>query len=71
MVRSAKSNRSQDKFHLTGFLWRDELDSLAKSSGVNVRGKDLIKDVRHKVSDALPLVEIRACVLRALKSRYS
>lgn len=71
MVRSARSNRSQDKFHLTGFLWREELDSLAKNSGVNIRSRDLIKDVRHKISDALPLVDIRSCVLQSLKKRYS
>ena len=70
MIRGAKSNRSQGKYHLTGFLWWDELESLAKGFGINVLGKDLIKDVRHKVRGLLPLVDIRVRVLRTLKNRY-
>jgi hypothetical protein len=71
MVRKAKSNRKQEKFHLTGFLWRDELDVLAREHGLSVRNKDLIKTVRQLVSDALPLDVIRDSVLTVLKQRYA
>lgn len=71
MVRSAKANKRQEKFHLTGFLWREELDRLAREHGVAVRSKELIKTVRQRVSDALPLEVIRTFVLAVLKQRYA
>ncbi|WP_176517964.1 sce7726 family protein [Pseudomonas faucium] len=71
MVRKAKANRKQEKFHLTGFLWRDELDRLARAHGVQVKSRDLIKTVRQAVSDALSLEQIREFVLSILKRRYS
>jgi hypothetical protein len=71
MVRKAKSNKRQEKFHLTGFLWREDLDKLARDHGITVRSKDLIKTVRRLVSDALPLEVIRAFVLSVLKRRYA
>lgn len=71
MVRKARSNKKQEKFHLTGFLWREELDRLAREHGVTVRSKDLIKTVRRLVSDALPLEVIRTFVLAVLKQRYA
>jgi hypothetical protein len=70
MIRRAKTNKAQSKFHLTGFLWRDELDMLALEHGVPTKSRELIKEVRHKVSDALQLADIRAHVLSCLKRRY-
>lgn len=70
MIRRAKPNKYQSKFHLTGFLWRDELDELALEHGVAIKSRDLIKEVRHKISDALQLPAIRTHVLTCLKRRY-
>jgi hypothetical protein len=70
MIRKAKPNKFQDKFHLTGFLWRNELDALAKKYGVATKARDLIKEVRRQISDALPINEIRSHVLACLKQRY-
>lgn len=70
MIRRARANRAQSKFHLTGFLWREELDTLALAHGVPVKRRELIKEVRHKISGALQLSDIRAYVLHCLKRRY-
>lgn len=70
MIRKAKPNKLQDKFHLTGFLWRSELDVLASQNGVPTKSRDLIKEVRRQLSDALPMSMIRSHVLASLKKRY-
>ncbi|MGF6167076.1 hypothetical protein M2426_000649 [Pseudomonas moraviensis] len=70
MIRKAKPNKLQDKFHLTGFLWRSELDALANQHGVPTKSRDLIKEVRRQLSDALPMDVIRSHVLVSLKQRY-
>jgi hypothetical protein len=70
MIRKARPNKFQDKFHLTGFLWRNELDALANQHGVPTKSRDLIKEVRRQLSDALPISEIRSHVLACLKQRY-
>lgn len=70
MIRKAKPNKFQDKFHLTGFLWRNELDELACQHGLTTKSRDLIKEVRRQLSDALPIGEIRSHVLACLKQRY-
>ena len=71
LVRRAGQNKRQDKFHLTGFLWREELDNLARAHGIGIKSKDLIKTVRRMVSDALTVSDIRSCVLSVLKRRYA
>ena len=71
MIRKAKPNNKQEKFHLTGFLWREELDALARLNGIHVKSKELIKAVRLVLSDALQLEDIRNHVLTVLKQRYS
>lgn len=71
MLRKAKANKKQEKFHLTGFLWRDDLDRLARMHGIGVKSRDLIKTVRQAVADALSLDEIRSFVLAVLKQRYA
>lgn len=71
MVRKAKASTRQEKIHLTGFLWREELDRLARMYGVAIKSRDLIKTVRQAVSDALSLEDIRDFVLVVLKQRYA
>lgn len=71
VARTARPNKSLDAFRLTGFLWRSELERLAKEYEVPISRKDLLREVRRKVSDALDLNVIRGEVLRVLKNRYS
>jgi hypothetical protein len=51
-------------------LWRSELDALANQHGVPTKSRDLIKEVRRQLSDALPMDVIRSHVLVSLKQRY-
>jgi hypothetical protein len=46
------------------------LDALANQHGVPTKSRDLIKEVRRQLSDALPISEIRSHVLACLKQRY-
>lgn len=71
VVRKAKNNLNVNSFNLAGFLWREELDDLARKNSIHVKSSHLIKEVRHILSDALPIGVIRNHVLECLKKRYS
>ncbi|ENM1144040.1 sce7726 family protein [Pseudomonas aeruginosa] len=69
-IRHPRQNKKVDPFHLTGFLWREDIDSLAKEYGVEIRKSALIKEARQIVSDALNIDIIKSYVLAVLKERY-
>nr|WP_276591447.1 sce7726 family protein [Pseudomonas sp. GM_Psu_2] len=69
-LRSARKNLAGDKYNLTGFLWREELDGVCKEFGLPVKSAMRIREVRLLVSKALSWDEIMVNVLNALKARY-
>lgn len=71
VVRDAQLNNQVNSFHLTGFLWRVELDSLAKENNISIKSRMRLKEVREILSQELPLDTIRQKVLSTLKNRYS
>lgn len=71
VVRTAKRNTSVSAYHLTGLLWRSELDNLSRAHGLPVHRRESIKEARQRASQLLPLDVIRTEVLRCLKSRYT
>lgn len=71
IVRRAKPNKNVDPYHLTGFLWREQLDFFAKENGIKISGKMRIKDVRRKLCNEIPQESLRNFVLAILKGRYS
>lgn len=70
VLRPAKKNRRLDRFHLTGLLWRVELDRLCIKHGLPVIRTEKIKETRQRVADSLPLETIRQEALFVLKARY-
>ena len=71
MVREAGLNFSLEAYNLTGFLWRADLDKLAKKHGVETKSRMRIKEVREILSTELPLDIIKSFALKTLKARYS
>lgn len=70
VIRPAKLNSKINPFNLTGFLWRNELDGIAKDKRIEIRRGALIKEARQRLAGALSVDEIRPYVLAALKARY-
>ncbi|CUB01453.1 sce7726 family protein [Comamonas thiooxydans] len=71
VLRPAQQNKSVNSYDLTGLLWRKELDELCKEQGLSVTRKELIKEVRHRVSNSVSVDLLKAYVLKAIKERYS
>lgn len=70
MMRPAKENKQIDPFHLSGLLWRIEVDELMRSLGMPVRRSELVKQARERLANDAPLHLIQAKVLSVLKARY-
>jgi hypothetical protein len=70
VLRPAKHNRHTNGYHLTGLLWRGELDSLCRQHNLPVIRSEKIKDARQRVATSLPLEVVRNAVLAVLKDRY-
>lgn len=71
MIKSAANSSKLDPYSLTGFLWRSELDLLAKENELEVKSRMKIKEVRQVVAEELPVSKIISKVLFVLKERYS
>ncbi|KUM43312.1 hypothetical protein AR540_03890 [Pseudomonas sp. EpS/L25] len=69
VIRLPKKNTAVDPYHLTGFLWREQLEQLALESGVSLSRKVLVKDLRRSLSK-LPIEILKGRVLEVLKDRY-
>lgn len=71
ILKPAKTNKNINGYDLTGLLWRKELDELCIKNSIKISSRELIKEVRHRVSEAVPLDIIRKFVLEVIKLRYS
>lgn len=71
LVRRAKLNKMVCSYNLTGFLWREQLDVLAKESGIKIGSKVRLKEARRQISSKIPQDNLRDLVLSVLKDRYS
>jgi len=70
VLRPAKQNRHLDGYHLSGLLWREEMDRLCRKHDLPVIRSEKIKQTRERLSTSLPLDAIRHEVLTVLKGRY-
>lgn len=71
VLRPAVQNNKINSYDLTGLLWRKELDILCKKNEIKISKKELIKEVRHRVAETVPIEELKDSVLKAIKERYS
>lgn len=71
MIRQAKDNYNVKAYNLTGFLWRTDLDQLAKQNEIKIKSKMRIKEVRNIITNELPIKDIKVFTLKTLKTRYS
>lgn len=70
VLRPAKPNRHLNGYHLSGLLWREDLNNLCRKHGMPVLRSEKIKQTRERISASLPLDAIRHEVLAVLKARY-
>lgn len=71
IIRPAARNKKVFPYHLTGLLWRAELDALCRNQNIPVNRKEGIKAARERVSREVSLTAIREHVLCCLKLRYA
>lgn len=70
ILRPAKINKSVSSYHLSGFLWRGDVDRLCRTNSLPVYRSEKIKQARERLAAGLPIDIIREEVLRVLKARY-
>lgn len=71
LVRVAKNQTFNNAYDLSGLLWRDELDALAKFHGIIIKSRATKNEVREILAKSLGIELIRAFVLQQLKIRKS
>ncbi|MDK2126975.1 sce7726 family protein [Parachitinimonas caeni] len=69
LFRAAEANPRVDPYDLSGFLWREDLDSLCRQHGIVGRTRQTKTQVRQRIAHDLPLAVIHASVLEKLKRR--
>lgn len=70
IVRDAKPNVMVDAYHLTGLLWRLEIEDLFRAFGLPGKRGERIKEARIRLAQDVPLRAIQEKVLACLKNRY-
>lgn len=69
VVRFAKRHTLNNAYDLSGLLWRDELNILAKLHGIQIKSRTTKNEVREILANDLGIELIRAFVLQQLKIR--
>lgn len=71
LVRMAKNQALNNAYDLSGLLWRDELDALAKLHKVSIKSRTTKNEAREILAKILGIELIRTFVLQQLKIRKS
>lgn len=71
LVRVAKNQSLNNAYDLSGLLWREELNDLAKMHGIQVKSRTTKNEVREILAENLDIEIIRTFVLKQLKIRKS
>lgn len=70
MVRAAGQNTAVDPYHLSGLLWRAEIDDMLQALNLPKMRGERIKEARFRLARSAPLETIQGKVLACLKARY-
>lgn len=69
VVRHAKANSSNNIYDLSGLLWREELNTLAKLYNIKISSRTTKNEVREILANELPKEIVRDYVLKQIKLR--
>ncbi|WP_254433799.1 sce7726 family protein [Acinetobacter sp. Marseille-Q1618] len=71
IVRHAKLNNNNNIYDLSGLLWREELNTLAKLNQIKINSRTTKNEVREILAENLSINIVRDYVLTQLKIRKS